>query len=148
MRGKGWGRGRGQGADSFRLTSARETILNILVKYHKHLTADEIFMLAKRMQIRIGLATVYRTLDLLVSNGLVDKVDVGDGMSRYVAVNVENVDINYFLICKNCREMQKVDVSDKDRENIEQLVMKFEKEYAFSTHPNQINFYGICKKCL
>jgi len=68
MRGPPWWRGKLKNA-GFRLTLPRQIILNVLTTTPKHLSAEEIFLLVHKKYPGIGLATVYRTLDLLTDNG-------------------------------------------------------------------------------
>ncbi len=70
MRGPPWWRGELKNA-GFRLTLPRQIILNVLTTTPKHLSAEEIFLLVHKKYPGIGLATVYRTLDLLTDMNLI-----------------------------------------------------------------------------
>ena len=48
-----------------------------------HLSAEDIYLLVKDKAPEIGLATVYRTLELLSELKIIDKINFGDGVSRY-----------------------------------------------------------------
>ncbi len=82
MRGPPRWRGRLNNA-GFRLTLPRQIILNVLTTTPKDLNAEEISLLVHERYPGIGLATVYRTLDLLTDINLISKFDFGDGRSRY-----------------------------------------------------------------
>jgi len=66
-----------------RWTIPREAILNLLSQTSKHMSAKEIYATLYRIYPGIGLATIYRTIDLLSRMGLINKIDIGDGQSRY-----------------------------------------------------------------
>ncbi|WP_195904786.1 Fur family transcriptional regulator, partial [Enterococcus faecium] len=68
----------------FKLTPQREATLLVLLENEKeHLSAEEIFFLVKKKSPEIGLATVYRTLEILTELKIVDKVSFNDGLARY-----------------------------------------------------------------
>ena len=64
----------------FKLTPQREATLLVLLENEKdHLSAEEIYFFVKRKNPDIGLATVYRTLEILTELKVVDKVSFNDG---------------------------------------------------------------------
>lgn len=68
----------------FKLTPQREATLLVLLENEKdHLSAEEIFFFVRKKSPEIGLATVYRTLEILTDLKIVDKVSFNDGVSRY-----------------------------------------------------------------
>ena len=69
--------------NGFRLTFPRKIIVDILDKAKHHMSADEIYVVLHKKYPRIGFTTVYRTLDLLVRLGLINKFDFGEGKFRY-----------------------------------------------------------------
>ena len=67
----------------FRLTSSRKTILDIIAKARDELTAEEIFMLAHKKNLGIGIATVYRTIILLEKFNIIEKVYFENNKAKY-----------------------------------------------------------------
>ncbi len=96
----------------------------------------------------IGLTTVYRTLDLLVRMGLINKLDIGDGQSRYESTSGKKKEHHHHLICTDCGKI--IDYSDFMEEELD-LVRKTEKnlakKYNFTVKDHNIEFYGLCEKC-
>ncbi len=86
----------------FRLTLPRQIILNVLTTTPKHLSAEEIFLLVHKKYAGIGLATVYRTLDLLTDMNLISKFDFGDGRSRYELIGRSPKGYHHHLVCVGC----------------------------------------------
>src|SRR5690625_6393664 len=79
---------------SYKLTPQREATLRVLLEQNEeHLSAEEVFLLVKDKAPEIGLATVYRTLELLSELKVIDKINFGEGVSRYdiIREGVENV---------------------------------------------------------
>ena len=64
----------------FRLTPQREAILLILLNAdHDHMTAEDIYGITRERNPEIGLATVYRTLELFEGLGVISRLDFGEG---------------------------------------------------------------------
>lgn len=146
--GKWWyGEFRGGG---FRITIPRQIILQVLDEAKKHLSAEDIYLKVHQIYPTIGLTTVYRTLELLVSMGLVFKFDFGDGRARYELSRggKDTSSHHHHLICTNCGRI--IDYNDFVEEELE-LIRKTEKElerkYNFVIKNHTIQFYGRCNKC-
>ena len=149
FRGKGRGESGGRGRGEFRLTSARETILNILSKESKHLAADEIFTLARNISPGIGLATIYRTLDVLSNMGIIKKLDFGTGMSKYEIVQEKAEGYRHYIVCESCGKVVDNNCFEKKEiESFESFAKKMQEEYGFKIDLNRIQFYGLCKRCV
>ncbi len=68
----------------YKLTPQREATVRVLLEHEEdHLSAEDVYLLVKEKSPEIGLATVYRTLELLTELKIVDKINFGDGVSRY-----------------------------------------------------------------
>ncbi len=131
----------------YRITASRSAILDVLSKKRCHLTAEDVFFEVRKIQKGIGIATVYRTLDLLVQMGLVCKFDFGDGRARYELASGEKGH-HHHLICRNCGRIINYDDFLTEETG---LVKKIEKElsqkHSFEIDAHQLDFYGLCKDC-
>ena len=131
-----------------RWTAPREAILNLLSRTSKHMSAKEIFAALQRIYPGLGLTTVYRTLDLLARAGLINRLDVGEGQSRYEFRTGKKNKHHHHLICTKCGKI--IDYQDFIDEELE-LVKKTEKnlaqKYNFAVHDHNIEFYGLCENC-
>ena len=144
---KGWhGYFRGRG---YRFTVPRRIILQVLNNAEKHLSAEDIYLRVYKVYPAIGLTTVYRTLDFLIKNGFVIKVDSGEGIARYELVGrVEEVNCHQHLICLNCRSFfDSNDLNEEELVVIKRIKEKLLKKYGFSVKSCIIQFYGECKDC-
>ena len=71
-------------SQGYKLTPQREATVRVLLENEEdHLSAEDVFMLVKDKAPEIGLATVYRTLELLSEMHVVEKINFGDGVARY-----------------------------------------------------------------
>jgi Fur family ferric uptake transcriptional regulator len=127
----------------------REMILDILSRFPGHPSADEIFFMVKQMYPQIGLATVYRTLELLSNMGLVHKLDFGEGKARYeLAQGPETKGHHHHLICIRCHKViDYEEISENEKELLKEAEESLEKKYGFKITDHMIQFYGICKDC-
>ena len=89
------------------MTHQRLLVLSVLEENSgSHMTAEDIYDLVSEDYPEIGLATVYRTLQLLWDMQLVDRINFGDGCVRYEIghlLNGETKHNHHHLICKRCK---------------------------------------------
>lgn len=130
-------------SSSYKLTPQREATVRVLLEHEEdHLSAEDVYLLVKEKSPEIGLATVYRTLELLTELKIVDKINFGDGVSRY-DLRKEGADhFHHHLVCIECGT---VDEIQKDLlEDVEVIV---EKEWNFKIKDHRLTFHGICHRC-
>ena len=146
--GPAWWHGRFRGC-GYRITLAREVILDLLSNSIEHLSAEDIYIKVHAKHPNIGLTTVYRTLDVLSDLGLVYKFDFGDGRTRYeLAEGPKGERHHHHLVCTNCNKI--IDYTDFIDEEVE-LLRRTEKglaeKYGFDIKNHLIQFYGLCGEC-
>ena len=130
-------------AKGYKLTPQREATLTVLLEREEdHLSAEEVFLLVKEKAPEIGLATVYRTLELLSELKIVDKINFGDGVSRY-DLRKEGVEhFHHHLVCMECGSVEEI-IEDL-LSDVEKIV---EEEWKFQVKDHRLTFHGICKQC-
>lgn len=127
---------------SYKVTPQRQTILQTFLEHvDRHLSAEEVYMLVKHQNPEIGLATVYRTLDILAVIGVLLKNDFGDGRSRY-EFSRKDEHHHHHLICLRCGN-----VSEFDDDLLESLEAVIIKRNQFKVMDHDLKFYGYCKHC-
>jgi Fur family ferric uptake transcriptional regulator len=133
---------------SSRWTFARQIVFDFLKHSSTHLSAKEIYNALHRSYPGIGLATIYRTLELLLQLGLIRKINAGDGQSRYELKAQNLAGHHHHLICLGCGRI--IDYQDFAEKEL-QLVKKTEKvlaqKYNFLIKDHNIEFFGLCEKC-
>jgi len=146
--GQSWWHGKFRGC-GYRITSGREAILDVLSKSDKHLSAEDIYMKVHPKYPSIGLTTIYRTLEVLASLGLVFKFDFGDKRARYeLAEGPKGAHHHHHLICTNCnRVIDYTDFIDEEVELLNQTEKDLSKKYDFKITNHLIQFYGLCNAC-
>ena len=131
------------------MTVGREAILDILSRANDHLSAEETYMRVHRTYPAIGLASVYRTLDMLVDLGLVYKFDFGDGRARYeLADEIKGKAHHHHLVCTNCgKVIDYTDFVDEELALLKKTEEALSQKHRFKIKNHLIQFYGLCPNC-
>ncbi|MBF0252725.1 MAG: transcriptional repressor [Candidatus Omnitrophica bacterium] len=153
MRGRGRGNCSGRmghndgGAGQFRMTGAREVVLSVLKKGAKLLKADDVYSEAKKLYPGIGMATIYRALDILSENGIIGKKDFGDGSRRYEYTE-ENKSTSCHIVCESCGKIIRYDeLSKEEKEFIDNMGKTLMGKVGFNARSSEIRLNGICENC-
>lgn len=129
-----------------KITNQRLLVLEALASCpDRHLTAEEIYEMVKAGYPEIGLATVYRTIQLLLELHLIDRINLDDGFVRY---EIGNMGLgtakhhHHHLICINCGKV----ISFKD-DLLEELENKITETTGFHVVDHEVKLYGHCAEC-
>ncbi len=123
----------------YRLTAAREAILQTLVDCGGHITADDLAAKVRETSPNVGRMTVYRTLELLSELGLIRPVYQGTGAAHYVLMHDGH---HHHLVCSVCHKVFEFD--DCVLGEIERLVCD---RYGFQVQSHLLELYGRCPDC-
>lgn len=130
-------------AKALRVTPQRKAILQILVENQdKHLSAEDIYAITREEQPEMGLATVYRTLDLFVELGIVDKLEFGEKSARYELNYNREGHYHHHLICLECGK-----IIEFNEDLLEDLEQRISQESGFIITDHALRFYGYCAQC-
>jgi Fur family ferric uptake transcriptional regulator len=113
-------------------------ILNFLKENYSHPQVDEIFLFVKQKLPRISKKTVYRNLQFLAQEGLIQEVEV-KGVKRYEPKS----NPHHHLICKKCGIIKDVAFQEliSHAINIGKQINDFDVEFA------HVHFHGLCNNC-
>lgn len=132
--------------EGLKVTNQRIQVLAALSSCpEEHLTAEEIFELVKDKCPNIGLATVYRTIQLLKELHLVDRINFDDGYVRYEmgsALRGERKHHHHHLICEKCGKV----ISFQD-DLLEELEEKITATTGFFVFDHEVKLFGRCADC-
>ncbi|GAA0228393.1 Fur family transcriptional regulator [Metaclostridioides mangenotii] len=128
----------------FKITPQRRAIVEVLIKNDcSHLSSEEIYDLVRKDCPEIGLATVYRTMQLLDDIGVISKLNLDDGCIRYeINLHDEDSHNHHHLICKSCGKI--IEVKEDLLDNIEKEIQEL---YKFKIVDHEVKFYGLCESC-
>ena len=130
-----------------KVTHQRLLILSVLEQNSgRHMTAEDIYELVTEDYPEIGLATVYRTLQLLWDIQLVDRINLDDGCVRYEIGHLlgsGSKHNHHHLICRSCGK-----VIPFDGDLLEGLEQHIEETAGFHVLDHEVKFYGLCSECM
>ena len=123
-----------------KFTRQRAIILEVFLDSGGHLNAEELHQAIARRKPAIGLATVYRTMNLLCACGIAEAVEFGDGQTRYErSYGQEHHD---HLICTECAAI--IEFEDPQ---IEKLQEEMARRHGFEVQAHSLKIYGLCPDC-
>jgi Fur family ferric uptake transcriptional regulator len=123
----------------YRFTPQREIVIEIIAHSGRHMTAEEIFAEVQARSRAVNIATVYRTLDLLVEEGLASRTDLGGERVIYATVRHGP---HVHLVCRRCGQ-----VIDADVAPFEPLFGHIQDQYGFVCCPQHFAISGLCADC-
>lgn len=123
------------------VTHQREAVTKVVFASDAHMSVDDIEGALREAGERIGKATIYRTLDLLVRSRLVEEHDFGEGFKRYEH-RLSNHPIHEHLICVECGTVTEFESSEMYR-----IENRVRAEYGFAPVRRRLEIYGLCKAC-
>lgn len=121
-------------------TKQRQIVVSQFLKMAKHVDAEDLYRKVRSEGHRIGLATVYRTLNLLKDTGLVDQHSFSDG--RAVFEISRPGDHHDHLVCVDCGR-----IDEFENNEIEELQNKIASERGYALSSHRLELYGKCTPC-
>lgn len=126
--------------NGLKYTKQREVILDAIYHSTGHFTPESLHKQIQEVSDeKIGIATIYRTLSLLESEGLVTSISFGVNGKKYEFGEKEHHD---HMICDSCGTI--IEFMD---EEIERLQEKVAKAHHFKTTNHIMQIHGICSTC-
>ena len=126
--------------EGLRYTHQRQAIWDELSASDEHRDAEEIYLALYNSGLNVSRATVYRTIDVVVKNNLVRKLDLGDGRARYE--NKMDTAHHDHLICVQCGKIE--EFMDNVIENRQEVIVE-NFGYRLVRHIHQL--FVICDEC-
>ncbi|MGQ9466817.1 MAG: Fur family transcriptional regulator [Anaerolineae bacterium] len=125
--------------EGYRLTPQRELIVKAIANSGRHMTAEEVLDVVRQKTEAVNIATVYRTLDLLVEQGLATRIDLGEGRVVYATIQHG---AHIHLICRRCGRVLEADAS-----LLAPLTTALQEQYHFFCDTTHLALTGLCEDC-
>jgi len=126
--------------EGLRYTQQRQLIWDELCSSEEHRDAEEIYLSLREDGVNASRATVYRTIDVLVKNRLVRKLELGDGKARYE--NKMDASHHDHLICVQCGRIE--EFMDNKIEKIQDDIVK---KFGFKMIRHIHQLFVLCDDC-
>ncbi|MCS7247519.1 MAG: transcriptional repressor [Anaerolineales bacterium] len=124
----------------FRITPQREMIIETLTQSNAHLSAEEIHKRIKPRSKTINLATVYRTLDLLVEQGHATRLIGKEGKFLYATRQHSR---HLHLVCRKCGRAYAASY-----DGLQPFLEQLKSTYGFQVEAEHVTLYGLCPHCI
>tara|TARA_B100002051_G_scaffold109005_1_gene103894 strand:+ start:2782 stop:3189 length:408 start_codon:yes stop_codon:yes gene_type:complete len=121
-----------------KLTEQRKIIAKVMSESNDHPNVDELYNRVSKIDSKISIATVYRTVKLFEEAGIVTKHDFKGGKARYEELNESHHD--HLIDIKTGEIIEFVD------EEIEKLQKKVADKYGYQLVDHKLELYGFKKK--
>jgi Fur family ferric uptake transcriptional regulator len=123
-----------------RVTYQRALVWDALVRAEgRHLGAREIADAVQAAMPGLHQATIYRTLDVFVEDGLVRRTDFGDGRALYEIAAEHR---HHHVVCTSCGSVAHV-----HDDAVRPALGRVESESGFELSDAELTFYGVCADC-
>jgi Fur family ferric uptake transcriptional regulator len=116
-------------------------VIELLAEQDCCLSAQEIFDRLRARNRRVGIASVYRVLELLSSEGLVQRVDLGAGAAGYERVDPDGGH-HHHLVCEDCGKV----AAFEDRA-LEEAIERLARRHRYSVGLHEVTLRGSCPDC-
>ena len=120
-----------------KLTEQRKIIAKIMSEANDHPSVDELYNRVSKIDQKISIATVYRTVKLFEESGIVTKHDFKGGKARYEELNESHHD--HLIDIKTGEIIEFVD------DEIEKLQKKVAEKYGYELVDHKLELYGVKK---
>lgn len=125
----------------YRLTAPRQAVVEIIANSEFLLDPQRLYDQARQRYPKLGLVTVYRTLEKLEELGLVQRVHHPDGCQAFIAAVSGHT---HLLICERC---SRVEYFSGDNERMDRLMDAVSQESGYKIKDHWLQLFGLCASC-
>jgi Fur family ferric uptake transcriptional regulator len=129
-------------AKGLRNGGARRAVVELLGEQDCCLTAQEIQDKLRASDRAVGIASVYRVLDLLAGEGFVQKIDLGSGIYRYEPVQPHGDHHHHHLVCDTCGKVEPFEDTA-----LERALGRVEETSGYEVSLHDVVLHGSCGDC-
>ncbi len=120
-----------------RLTPQRRAVLRAIEAWHGHFTALELYDRVRQAEPRTGLATVYRTIELLRQSGGLRRLRTADGVA-YIRCHGGH---HHHLVCLVCGGVEDTELCAAPSTS------ELKRRHGFAAATHELDIYGTCARC-
>lgn len=128
------------GRAGYRATATRRAVVNLIERREGHFTAADLVADAHVRGLRIGRATIFRTLDVLAELRAVERIDLPSGEHAYVACEPVH---HHHVVCSACGRTR-----DIDDAGLRSVVREISQRTGFRIDAHRLELFGRCPGCL
>jgi len=122
-----------------RVSAARSTILDCFCYYKAPIDYAQIMAYLLKNLVLVNKTTIYRQLDYLQKNKIIQEIDLGEGKKRYEIISAHH----HHLRCTNCNKIECIEF----KENFNPQLAEISKLSNFKVTGHELEFTGLCSLC-
>src|SRR5512143_1765406 len=124
----------------YRLTEPRRALARLIADQDGHFTAANLIASAHGRRLGVGRATVFRTLDVLVEVGAIERLDLPNGEHAYVGCAPAH---HHHVVCSSCGRTAEIRDADLRR-----VVGRVARQTGYRIDEHRLELFGLCPSCL
>lgn len=128
------------GRAGYRATTTRRTVVDLIAGREGHFTAADLVDDARTRGLRVGRATIFRTLDVLAELRAVERIDLPSGEHAYVACDPVH---HHHVVCTACGRSR-----DIDDAGLRSVVREIGRRTGYRIDEHRLEVFGRCPGCL
>ncbi len=125
--------------NGYRITAARRAVVDAVYGSTHALTPVEVYDRARKKYRALGLVTVYRTLEKLEEQHLIQRVHQPQGCQAFISAGIGH---QHLLLCKNCGEVAFFEGDDLDA-----LTASIARKTGYEIQEHWLQLFGLCANC-
>lgn len=123
----------------YRLTEPRRALARLIERRDGHFTADDLLHDSRRDRLGLARATVFRSLEVLIELGVIERLDLPSGEHAFVACEAAH---HHHVVCQRCG--RSTDVRDS---GIGKLVAELGRRSSYRIDSHRLELFGLCPTC-
>jgi Fur family ferric uptake transcriptional regulator len=127
-------------ANELPVTPQRVAVAEVLLLRDRHYSAEEIGRELEKDGVKVGTATIYRSIEVLVRSGLVVERDFGEGFRRFESAR--DMPQHEHVICTSCGKV--VEFQD---DRLERMTTAIAEAKGYLRQRHRLVIYGVCESC-
>jgi Fe2+ or Zn2+ uptake regulation protein len=124
----------------YRLTEPRRMVARLIAGQAGHFSAADLVDEALAQRLGIGRATIFRTLDVFLELGVVERIDLPSGEHAYVGCAASH---HHHVICSRCG--QAAEIADA---GLRSLVLEVGRRTGYRVDEHRLELFGLCPACV
>jgi Fur family ferric uptake transcriptional regulator len=124
----------------YRLTEPRRSVAALIADQDGHFTAAQLVAAGRARRLGVGRATVFRTLEVLVGLGAVERLDLPSGEHAYVGCEPVH---HHHVVCSGCGRTSEIDDS-----GLRSVVREIARRTGYRVDDHRLELFGRCPACL
>ncbi|MEA2606055.1 MAG: Fur family transcriptional regulator, ferric uptake regulator [Chloroflexota bacterium] len=123
----------------YRITAPRRALADLALDLDGHFTAADLAVAGRERGLRIGRATLFRALELMIELGVVERLDLPSGEHAYVVCAASH---HHHVVCSVCGRTAEV-----DDQGLADAVRRIEQQSGFRIDTHRLEMFGRCRRC-